>query len=80
MRYLSLLTELAKSRRKKRRPSLPKLSSLAVVNTDLTPKGSVLAGGELWNAESVRGDRIETHTSVQVVGFRDHLLLVQDKS
>ena len=80
MSYLTLLTELAKSRRKKRRPSLPEVSSLAVVNTDLTPRGSVLAGGELWNAEAVRGERIKTHTNVQIVGFRDHLLLVQDKS
>jgi hypothetical protein len=28
----------------------------------------------------VRGERIKTHTSVRIVGFRDHLLLVQDKT
>ena len=80
MGYLRLLKEFVQARRKKRNPHLPALSSLAVVNTDLKPNGSVLVAGELWNAEAVRGESIRRQATVEVVGFRDHLLLVQEKN
>jgi membrane-bound ClpP family serine protease len=73
---LSLILE---SRRIKRRPSLPSLNSSAIVDTELTPRGSVLVNGELWTAEAA-GDRLVPQGArVTVVGFRNHLLLVEEQ-
>jgi membrane-bound ClpP family serine protease len=84
MVYLSLLKEFVTARSRKRRPRLPAVSSTAIVNTDLNPRGSVLAGGELWNAETTHGKPIRcgdtTVTTVTIVGFRNHLLLVEERS
>ena len=80
MVYLRLMQELVCARRRKRRPHLPEVFSRAVVNTDLKPKGSVLVAGELWNAEALGGESIRRQTTVQVVGFRKHVLLVDNKS
>ena len=80
MSHLRLLAALVKVRSRKRRPSLPAVPSYAVVNTDLNPNGSVLAGGELWNAETLNGDSIPHQAAVTVVGFRNHLLLVEERS
>jgi membrane-bound ClpP family serine protease len=80
MVYLKLLLAITKARGRKRRPSLPKVSSVAIVNTDLKPHGSVLAGGELWQAETLRGNSINRQEPVTIVGFRDHLLLVEERS
>jgi membrane-bound ClpP family serine protease len=76
---LKLLPVIAKARSKKRRPCLPLVCSSAVVNTDLNPRGSVLADGDLWIAEAWDRKPIPHQTKVTVVGFRDHLLLVQEK-
>ena len=80
MVYFTLAKEVVSSRRRKRRPSLPKISSVAVVNTDLKPNGSVLVGGELWCAETLRGNSIHRRQTVTIVGFRNHLLLVEEQS
>lgn len=80
MLYLRLLKQFVTSRSRKRRPQLPAVFSTAVVNTDLKPNGSVLAGGELWNAESKHGNSIPERATVTVVGFRNHLLLVEERS
>jgi membrane-bound ClpP family serine protease len=74
-----LFEQFAKARNNKRHPSLPQLFSSAVVNTDLNPRGSVLANGELWNAQTLRGNSIARQTEVTIVAFRDHLLLVETK-
>jgi membrane-bound ClpP family serine protease len=80
MSYLRLLPEFVKARSRKRRPSLPAVQSFATVNTDLNPHGSVLAGGELWQAETLHGTLVRRPATVTVVGFRDHLLLVEERS
>ena len=80
MSYLKLLVAITKARGRKKRPSLPKVSSAAVVNTDLNPNGSVLVGGELWRAETLHGNSIRREQIVTVVGFRNHLLLVEERS
>ena len=80
MQYLRLLPAFVKARSRKRRPSLPRVRSLAIVNTDLDPRGSVLAGGELWRAETLHGKLVRRQETVTVVGFRDHLLLVEERS
>jgi membrane-bound ClpP family serine protease len=80
MTWWNLVRELAKVRSRKRQPSLPRLFSSATVNTDLRPTGSVLAGGELWAAETLRGNSIQRRTTVTVVGFRDHRLIVEERS
>ena len=66
-----------KSRSQKRHNSITALiSSSAIVETPLTPKGSVLIAGELWLARSVDGTFIPSKATVTVVGIRGHLLLV----
>lgn len=79
MVYLRLLKEFITARRRKRRPHLPAVSSTAIVNTDLNPRGSVLASGELWTAETTHGNSIHTDATVTIVGFRNHLLLVEER-
>jgi membrane-bound ClpP family serine protease len=78
MVYWKLLQEFASARSNKRRPRLPTVSSTAIVNTDLYPRGSVLADGELWTAQTVYGNPISSQTKVTIVGFQDHLLLVTE--
>lgn len=80
MFYLRLLAAFMRTRSRKRHPRLPAVSSVAVVNTDLKPNGSVLAGGELWNAETLNGASVPRDTTVIVVDFRNHLLLVEERS
>ena len=80
MAYLRLVKEFISARSRKRRPSLPRVSSSAIVNTDLKPAGSVLAGGELWSAEAVNGKTIQGPATVTIVGFRNHQLLVEERS
>lgn len=80
MVYLSIVKEFVSLRSRKRRPQLPKVSSVAVVNTDLSPNGSVLVGGELWRAETLHGNSIRRQQTVTIVGFRNHLLLVEERS
>ena len=77
MFYSRLLKELVTVRSRKRRPHLPAVSSTAIVNTDLNPNGSVLAGGELWTAETTDGNSIRTDATVTIVGYRNHCLLVE---
>ena len=80
MRSAKLFTEFVRARNRKRRPHLPPLASIAIVNTDLNPRGSVLANGELWNAQTVRGNSITRQNEVTIVGFHNHLLLVENRS
>jgi membrane-bound ClpP family serine protease len=80
MFYVNLLAAFVKVRSRKRRPRLPAVPSCAVVNTDLKPNGSVLAGGELWNAETLNGNTIKRQSTVTIVGFKNHLLLVEERS
>ena len=80
MVYWNVIKEWLTVRSRKRHPTLPRLSSYAIVNSDLKPTGSVLAGGELWSAETVNGKSVPEHATVTVVGFRNHLLLVEERS
>ena len=80
MGYWEMVRSFFLLRSRKRRPSLPRLASCAVVNTDLEPKGSVLAGGELWSAETLNGESVPREAPVTVVGFKNHLLLVEERS
>ena len=80
MAYLRVVKQFFSARSRKRRPNLPRLSSYAIVNTDLRPAGSVLAGGELWSAETLNGNSIPRQATVTIVGFRNHLLLVEERS
>ncbi|HJT68307.1 MAG TPA: NfeD family protein [Pyrinomonadaceae bacterium] len=80
MVYWNVLQEFARGRSKKRRPYFPAVSSTAIVNTDLNPRGSVLANGELWTAQTAHGNPITRQTTVTIVGFQDHLLLVTERA
>ena len=80
MSYWNLVKEFVKVRSRKRHPSLPRLQSSAIVETDLKPRGSVLAGGELWAAETLSGNSIQCRATVTVVGFRNHFLVVEERS
>jgi membrane-bound ClpP family serine protease len=52
------------------------ISSSGTVDAPLAPKGSVIIDGELWLARSANGATIPAQTSIKVVGFDDHHLLV----
>lgn len=52
------------------------LNASGVVETPLTPQGSILIDGELWLACSASGKPIPTRSKVNVVRIQEHLLLV----
>jgi membrane-bound serine protease (ClpP class) len=53
------------------------IGELARVDTKLDPDGTVIVCGELWRARSKDGSYISTRARVRVVGFEDHLVLVE---
>ena len=53
------------------------VGELARVDTKLDPEGTVIVCGELWRARSKDGAHISTRARVRVVGFEDHLALVE---
>jgi membrane-bound ClpP family serine protease len=53
------------------------LGETAQVDTKLDPEGTVLVQGELWRATSSSGASISRQTRVRIVGFQEHLLLVE---
>ena len=74
---LALAGILLLSRRKKRGlRDLQLVGSQGVVNSKLNPEGTVLLRGEVWRACSRDGSEIDVQRQVQIVGTRDHLLLV----
>jgi len=54
------------------------IGRVAVVDTDLAPRGKVTLGGELWRAESLEGD-IPAGTEVRVEGAEGLTLKVRPK-
>jgi membrane-bound ClpP family serine protease len=77
---LALLVLAYKSRRHKRL-RFPEflVSTPAIVDTPLTPQGSVLVNGELWLARSVDDKQLDKSTKVIVVGVENHLLIVAER-
>ena len=68
----------ALSRHKKAATRTLKLvGEVAQVDSQLDPEGTVLVSGELWRAKSKNGHFISSHQRVRVVGFQEHLLLVE---
>jgi membrane-bound serine protease (ClpP class) len=53
------------------------IGELARVDTKLDPEGTVIVCGELWRARSKDGTHISNRARVRVVGFEDHLALVE---
>ena len=53
------------------------IGEFAQVDSPLDPEGTVIVGGELWRARSNSGSAISPRTRVRVVGFEDHLALVE---
>ncbi len=53
------------------------LGEIAHVDIKLDPEGTVIVCGELWRAKSNDGAVIAAHARVRVVGFEDHLALVE---
>lgn len=53
------------------------IGEIARVDTSLDPEGTVIVCGELWRAKSKTGAVISTRARVRVVGFVDHLALVE---
>jgi membrane-bound ClpP family serine protease len=53
------------------------IGEIARVDTELHPEGTVIVGGELWRAKSNDGASIAAPARVRVVGFEDHLALVE---
>ncbi|HEV7473781.1 MAG TPA: NfeD family protein [Pyrinomonadaceae bacterium] len=75
---LSLVLVVALYRHKKASVGDMKLiGEEAKVDQELNPEGTVIVHGELWRAKSKNGAFISAHTRVHVVGFEDHLVLVE---
>lgn len=53
------------------------IGEIAQVDTKLDPEGTVIVGGELWRAKSSDGAFMSARTRVRVVGFENHLALVE---
>jgi membrane-bound serine protease (ClpP class) len=53
------------------------LGAMALVQTSLSPEGSVLVRGELWRARSRTGATVERGREVRIVGATQHLLEVE---
>jgi membrane-bound ClpP family serine protease len=53
------------------------IGEFATVEAGLNPEGTVLVCGELWCAKSADGGAILSGLQVRVVGFQDHLALVE---
>jgi membrane-bound serine protease (ClpP class) len=53
------------------------IGEFARVDTKLDPQGTVIVCGELWRARSKDGTHISKRARVRVVGFEDHLALVE---
>jgi membrane-bound ClpP family serine protease len=53
------------------------IGEIATVDTKLDPEGTVIVCGELWRARSHDGGAISSRARVRVVGFKDHLALVE---
>lgn len=53
------------------------IGEIALVDIKLDPEGAVILCGELWRAKSNDGAVIAAHARVRVVGFEDHLALVE---
>ena len=53
------------------------IGELAEVDRALEPEGTVIVRGELWRAKSKNGSFLSAGTRVQVVGFENHLALVE---
>jgi membrane-bound serine protease (ClpP class) len=56
------------------------VGEIAHVDTKLEPEGTVLVRGELWRARSKDGSSISSHARVRIIGFQDHLVLVEPLS
>ena len=57
--------------------SIKLVGQFAQVDTQLNPEGTVIVAGELWRARSKNGHHISARARVRVVGFEDHLALVE---
>jgi membrane-bound serine protease (ClpP class) len=53
------------------------LGEIGLVDSQLEPEGTVLVRGELWRAKSEDGVVIPAQARVRIVGFQDHLVLVE---
>jgi membrane-bound ClpP family serine protease len=75
---LALAVLIALSYRKKRnKRDMPLREQTGVVDSELSPDGSILVSGELWDARSNSGATIPSRARVRVVGFDQHVLLVE---
>lgn len=75
---LVVIVVFALSRHKKAGSGDIKLvGEIAHVDKRLEPEGTVLVRGELWRAKSRDGSVISSPARVRIVGFQDHLVLVE---
>jgi membrane-bound ClpP family serine protease len=56
------------------------IGRVATVESDLSPEGAVLVGGELMPARARTGETVSRASRVRVVGARGHCLEVEPES
>jgi membrane-bound ClpP family serine protease len=57
--------------------NLKLIGESARVETQLTPNGTLIVNGELWQAQSKNGEVIPAQSWVRIVGVQDLSLLVE---
>jgi len=73
----ALIVAVNSHHHKRLRFTRPVISTLATVETPLSPQGSVLIDGELWMARAVNDAAVPARTKVRVVDIQNHLLVVE---
>lgn len=53
------------------------VGELGQVDTNLNPEGTIIVYGELWRARSKDGTHIPTPARVRIIGFENHLAVVE---
>lgn len=64
-------------REKAKKKKLDLIGKVAIVQTELSPRGAILANGELWLAETVNhNEKILVGSKVRIIKTNGHLLAV----
>lgn len=64
------------SRRHKLHPSTSPIGATGVVDEPVDPQGTIIIEGEVWLALSANAKHYPKGATVEVVGFKQHFLLV----
>jgi membrane protein implicated in regulation of membrane protease activity len=76
---LILVAAFLSLRKRSRSRDFRLINHTGVVESPLSPEGTIIVDGEVWRARSQDGIPIGAKTQVEVIGTRDHLIVVKRK-